>query len=556
MKRLALLFLSLMLFFSLMLHSTSVWAEGSNLWKKGYYTDEFNEATGEEFAYIDLKGTFSNTATTDSDLSVRIIADFNDIQFYLLEYETYKLTSFFDTQTYTIRIKDGSDNIHTFSGWLSESTNRIFLDDEYRAKMLDILKKGGKIRFSITDDHSASTKYVFSINNANNFESQWDLALGYAIGYMSSFSEGVVAVLNNDKMGAMDASGRMIVPCIYDIVYNSSNGMLMVYSGEYMTLDGGARMNKGAGQFGYISNDGTKSIAIQYDAAKSFTCNRAFVKKGGKWGCIDTDGNLVIPYQYDYVNSFSDDRALVFSGTLKNNGYPDNGTYSFIDLNGNTIFTGIENGFSFSDGLARVVLKGKCGYINTAGELVIKAKWDDAGGFNEGLTWVISKGIPHIIDTTGNIVTKCNANNIKYIGSFSDGMAYVWDKTYQYGFINEHGKLVIPCTFKYTDNFQDGYTLVRDKKQKYGIIDKNGNFSVPCKWDEIKRVGNYYCIRKFATINKKTGMGVGGTYGLIDAQGNTILDCIYSSINYGEGFYTISKDSEWMIFDHNLKQVY
>ena len=127
--------------------------------------------------------------------------------------------------------------------------------------------------------------------------------------------------------------------------------MLRVYNGEYIEIDGGSRTaNGGVGKYGFISKDGTIICDLEYDNAYSFHCGRAFVEKDNKWGCIDTNGELVIPYQYDFAYSFSEDRALVYTGTLKKDGFPDKGVYSFIDLNGNTVFSGMERGFDFSDG--------------------------------------------------------------------------------------------------------------------------------------------------------------------------------------------------------------
>ena len=42
----------------------------------------------------------------------------------------------------------------------------------------------------------------------------------------------------------------------------------------------------------------------------------------------------------------------------------------------------------FSEGVAAVQIKGKWGYINATGKLVIPAKFDNAGRFSEGLARV------------------------------------------------------------------------------------------------------------------------------------------------------------------------
>lgn len=77
-------------------------AEGSPTWKQGQYVDAFDDPTGEEFTYIDIEGTFNNTATDRSEHSVRMIVDFNNIEFRLLEYGEFEVTNLFDTPSYTI----------------------------------------------------------------------------------------------------------------------------------------------------------------------------------------------------------------------------------------------------------------------------------------------------------------------------------------------------------------------------------------------------------------------------------------------------------------------
>ena len=198
--------------------------------------------------------------------------------------------------------------------------------------------------------------------------------------------------------------------------------------------------------------------------------------------------------------------------------------------------------------------------MNKEGQLVIPATWDAAGSFNEGLAWVKSGGIYSFIDTSGNVVINCSISNINSgdpFGKFEDGMAYVRNTSYDLGYINTSGELVIPIQYNFGRDFSNGYAPVQDiKTEKWGIINKQGEVTVPFQWDEITRVGEYYRVRTYANYSNTTGAGVGGTYGLIDAHGNMVLECIYGSINFGESYYTVSKDAEWMIYDADLKRIY
>lgn len=492
MKRFISLFLVLL---TLMLYSTPVWAENSNLWKKGYYTDEFNEATGEEFAYIDLKGTFSNTATTDSDLSARIIADFNNIQFYLLEYETYKLTSFYDSQTYTIRIKDGSDTIHTFSGWLSESTNRIFLDEEYRAEMLDILKKGGRIRFSITDNHSASTKYVFAINNANNFESQWNLFTALNFEYGNGMSNGFSLVRKNkDQVGYIDSSGKFI------------------YNG--------------------------------WDDCSSFSNGMASVKKNGKIGFIDTTGTLVVDYKYDYVKPYTEDYAIVFTGSLTQNGWPDIGKYEVIDKQGNIAFDHNWDAISsYSNGYAAVQKNNKWGFIDINGNILCDPKWENVSNFSEGYAGVLLNGKWGFIDTSGTLIIPHSLETKnKYIApSFRNGRAIVVINGKEQ-YIDVNGNPV-SGSWDAVNPFNSGYAVVK-KNGREQVIDPDGNII----YDNIN---NYDLDQVYDGMIKYRLDPKIVEYGFMDLQGNIVINPLYKYAHFQEEVFVLIKDDVLTMKDKN-----
>lgn len=522
--------------------SSTAWADSSGIWKTGYYVDEFNDKTGETYAYVKVDGRFSNSATDDSYLEATVSVDSDSVEFYLLEYGSHKLTSLFSDPTYTIRVKDGKDNVHTFSGVLDESVARIVVyNPQHIEKLQSILMAGGNIRFSITDDNSASTKYTFAINSSNSY----DMLHRHTVGIlMNCFSEGVATVTSSDNMGAINTSGEIVIPFAYDIIWDCSDGMLRTYNGEYTILGSGTR-NPGDGKYGFISKDGTNIIECEFDEAYNFSCGRAFVKKDGKWGCIDTDGNLVIPYQYSNVYVFSEDIALVTFGKAL-----DWGSYFYIDLNGNTVYTGMEEGKSFSNGLARVKLNGKYGYIDKEGNLVISATWDNAAEiFGDGQGWAISGEKKYIIDAAGNIIADSKKDGLIYQDTFSDGLVHVKNSEKQSGFVDKEGNLVIPCKFKGARSFQNNHAIVIDENGKYGVIDKTGSFTVPCKWDFMFPIGNYYRVSKENTSGDKKD-------GLIDANGNIVLDFIYDNISYRDGYYTTKMGSEWIIFDDNLNRVF
>ena len=88
----------------------------------------------------------------------------------------------------------------------------------------------------------------------------------------------------------------------------------------------------------------------------------------------------VIKPQFDDAEDFSEGLARVF--------IYDQGRYGYINREGQVVAKQFDDARSFSEGLARVEIDSKWGYINKAGQVVIKPQFDYADDFSEGLTLV------------------------------------------------------------------------------------------------------------------------------------------------------------------------
>ena len=119
----------------------------------------------------------------------------------------------------------------------------------------------------------------------------------------------------------------------------------------------------------------------------------------GKWGYADAEGRLVIDAQYTMANSFSEGLALVTDD-------PDKLFWKYIDTMGKQAFPDqFGKAGNFSQGLAMVMIAGKCGYINTKGELVVEPRYGFARAFAEnGLAPVKVDQLWGYIDREGNMV--------------------------------------------------------------------------------------------------------------------------------------------------------
>ena len=73
----------------------------------------------------------------------------------------------------------------------------------------------------------------------------------------------------------------------------------------------------------------------------------------------------------------------------------------------------------------------------------------------------------------------------EYKSTGHEGMYYVRDAKGKYGFVNERGKLVIPCKWNEASDFYEGLAAVKDANGKWGFVNKTGKLAIPCKWKKI-----------------------------------------------------------------------
>ena len=67
-----------------------------------------------------------------------------------------------------------------------------------------------------------------------------------------------------------------------------------------------------------------------------------------------------------------------------------------------------DDAYFFSEGLARVKLNGKWGFINKIGEEVIPLKYDEVENFSEGFAKVKLNGKVFYINKRGECVKNCD----------------------------------------------------------------------------------------------------------------------------------------------------
>ena len=194
---------------------------------------------------------------------------------------------------------------------------------------------------------------------------------------------------------------------------------------------------------------------------------------GNKYGYkLKNSDLIIIPPIFDNAKDFSNGLAKVFIA----------GKYGFINKIGDFIVPHIyDYAYDFSDGLALVVLDGKSGFVNNKGKIVIPIQYEYIGSFSEGLSPVIDKGVCFYINKSAEI-SLILQKTYKHIYSFHEGLAKFCDCHGRYGFINKKGIEVIAPIYSDAHHFREGLVAVCNNG-KWGYIDYLGNVRIPFRYE-------------------------------------------------------------------------
>lgn len=335
------------------------------------------------------------------------------------------------------------------------------------------------------------------------------LDLGKTYQSVDSFSEGLAVVGDrNGKYGAIDQSGRLVIPMEYDWLYNFSNGLAA------------AGKETGTNALGYPI----------YEV-----------------GFIDKTGAVVVPFNYSTADSFSDGLAVVgvHSGYALSEFYGDEYVetykYGLIDASEKIVVPLVYDSISFEWGNtgtnrngAVVCKDGKCGLIDKTGNIVVPLEYDGYdsayhGYFANGVVQLYKgdweTGKSYVMDSSGSIVIppeydiKWRSPKYGEPGVFFDGVAAV-SKNDKWGYMDRDGKILLPLEYDEVGYASGGMGVVR-QGSRYGIVDLNPapasvtamptNDTLLCdgvpQTPTVYKINdsNYFKIRDLAAILNGTG---------------------------------------------------
>ncbi len=209
--------------------------------------------------------------------------------------------------------------------------------------------------------------------------------------------EKTIEVQRGRKYGLCDIQGNIIQEPLYDFISLPIDGLIRVRN-NWM--------------FGFLDENGKKTIPLKYEDASNFSGGLAMVRSGKKWGGIDRQGKTIIPFEYEKLTGGGE--GLIAAKK--------NGKYGYISQMNETIIP-----FQFTDaqlfvtegkhkGTAKVGLETGYGVINTKGETVIPCIYQDII-WDSGYYKAKKKGKWGILNIQGSVLVDFMYSYINIIGS-------------------------------------------------------------------------------------------------------------------------------------------
>lgn len=283
--------------------------------------------------------------------------------------------------------------------------------------------------------------------------------------FIDDFRDGMAQVREDGKHGYIDKSGNLAIPPQYDHTFGFRDGLAVVKMDgrygyidkagtivippqyEYQGLDlfsEGLAAVKVGGKWGYIDKTGTLVIAPQFTSAGNFEGGLAVVRPSRKAGVVDRQGRVVVEPLYDEVELSGSDPIM---GVVYENNFK-TARCIFLDRTGQPLTPWFDDAWAFQEGIAKVEVDGKFGFIDSSGKMVIEAEYSHASRYCEnGIVFVERDGRWGFRAKDGRWLAQ------PVFGQYSDYIPShkaVWDKGYLYD--GDGNKLD-----HYVNHMRDGY---------------------------------------------------------------------------------------------------
>lgn len=503
----------------------------------GFQSGVAEVTTDQGQAYIDMDGNilfYENDILNQYDLDTYYpeISAFNDG---LARVSTYDSVAYINTKGEFVIPKGKFYNGYDFADGVAEVYN-----SDYQSFYID---KDGNELFAPDPNFSY---YGFSdglclVYNYDNgqygyVDKSGEVVIPTTLDDANGFYKGYAVYQELGKYGVISKEGDFVVHPIFDSIFQTEEGYFLGFDGVFTHfLDQNLKpMRKMNGDASY-STFASVYVKAEYDG---YVFEDLAGKRLGMFDDYYHLGDSVFEVGQGKIVIASDIKAVADENSPKNINV--NYNYSFIDNKGEVVLdlSKYDTAKPFSEGLAVVERKGKFGYINTAGEVVIPIKYDYAGDFLNGQADVETPSDYLVIDKEGQVISSAYGDT----DAEMESDYYVISTGYygNYGVADKKSdKIILEAKYADVSHIGGGLFEVMDEDYNYGFFNANTKTLVEPKFEYV----NIYPEQDRVIVE-----GEDYLYGMFDTDGKAILEPKYNAITLNEnGVYEIQKDYNYGI---------
>ncbi|MEO1435746.1 MAG: WG repeat-containing protein [Bacteroidota bacterium] len=274
------------------------------------------------------------------------------------------------------------------------------------------------------------------------------------------------------------------------------------------------------------------------------------IRSQGKTGYIDSHGEIIIPALFDFGHDFSNGLAM----------FEQENKVGYLKPDGTKLVEatyGLDSR-SFSENRAAVKVletgslsKGKMGYIDQNGLLIILDMYERARDFSNGLAAVRKNGLWGFIDPLGSSIIEPTYVSV---GQFSEGYCSVVNEAGQVGYIDQLGNWVLPPVYLEALEFHNGRACVlgkaSDQSEAWGVINTDGEPIVGFGGIANDRIDlPMYAEGLLAAIDPTSGK-----FGYLDTNGEWAIEPGFDEAKpFSEGLAAVFASNRWTYIDEKGK---
>lgn len=381
--------------------------------------------------------------------------------------------------------------------------------------------------------------------------------------FIGPFEKGKAVVIRDNKMGVINAEGKIIVKPLYKqvivdhpfvranqpvngkdrwIVLDSTGASVSAKAYDYVgPFNGKYFPAKHYGYWGAVNEKGKEVIACVHDSLVQQLDEFLVVEFKGSYGIINFHEDWIITPQQHPLRLLSNTHYFELAPK----------TTFLKSLKKEIIYFSDNKLEAKHDHLIEYHPDGAIWKINYSGVIIDRGKQPENSEIvfaeSEGLRGIKKDGRYGFVDDRGRLRI---ANRYEAIKPFSGTLAAV-KILGRWGFINHQDNIAVQPVYDDVSPFINGVAVVK-QKDLFGMIDKTGKLLFPVRYDNI------------LVLNEKlVKLRQNGLWGLADIQGKMIINAKFDElIPLDNGNIIVSREGKWglinqqgvstvpMVYDH------